>query len=283
MSQDHIRPCIPFPTLLIEEGAETILVVADLHIGWEVSLVEKGIHLPSQMSRLQTKLLEIIMEYKPTHIIFLGDIKQMIPQISYEEWKNVPEFFKTIQKSVKKISVTLGNHDGDLKPLVPSTVNIFSSGGMVVGDKGRIGLFHGHAWPSQKVLQCEVLIMGHIHPILSFKDQIGLWTMRQIWVTTQCDSRKLAKAYLKYLKIKSFDKPEVTLNEKLGIELKEPKLVIMPAFNDLVGGVSINKMNRGLMGPLLGSGSVLINEADLYLLDGTLIGSVKQIREHLGE
>ena len=125
MAGSSIRPLIPFPALLIEEGSERTLVVADLHIGWEINLVDKGIHIPSQIARLQTKLLQVIEAYKPERIIFLGDIKQAIPRISFEEWRSVPEFLEAVQKYVGDISVVLGNHDGELEPLTPRSVKIF--------------------------------------------------------------------------------------------------------------------------------------------------------------
>ncbi len=282
MLESSLRPLIPSQALLIEEGSERILVVADLHLCWEVSLVEKGIHIPSQTSRIQVKLLQLIEEFKPERIIFLGDVKQAIPRISFEEWKSVPEFFEAIKKHVSDILVVVGNHDGGLEPLTPPSVKIFPSGGMVVGKEERIGLLHGHAWPSPDVLNCKVLVMGHIHPVLWFKDNIGLWTVRQVWVKAVCNSRRLAEAYLKYLNVKATDKGVKALKERFGVELKEPELVIMPAFNELVGGVSLNRFDRRLIGPLLNSGSIKLNDAELYLLDGTYIGTVKQVRTHLG-
>lgn len=277
-----MRPLIPFPALLIEEGSERILVVGDLHIGWEISLTDRGIYIPSQVSKIQTKLLQVIEEYKPTRLIFLGDVKQAIPRISLEEWRAVPEFFETTQKVVGDVSVTLGNHDGDLEPLTPSTVRILPSSGMVVGNKTRIGLFHGHAWPSPEVLASELLIMGHIHPVVWFQDRIGLWTVRQVWVKAKCDGNKLARAYLKYLNAKGDKRPREALKERLGVEVGDVGLIIMPAFNDLIGGLSINRLERRLMGPILSSGGVNMENAEAYLLDGTYIGVVKQLHTHLG-
>jgi len=276
-----LKPLIPFPALLIEESSERTLVVADLHIGWEINLVEKGIHIPSQISRIQAKLLQVIEHCKPERIIFLGDIKQAIPRISFEEWKSVPEFLETVQRSVGDISVVLGNHDGDLEPLTPPSVRIIPSGGMVVGEEEPIGLFHGHAWPSPGVLGCEVLVMGHVHPVLLFRDRLGLWIVRQVWVKTRCDSRRLAKAFLKYLNVRTADKPEEVLRERFDTELREAKLIVMPAFNDLVGGASVNRFDRRVIGPLLGSGGVVMNDAELYLLDGTYVGTLRQVRAHL--
>jgi len=283
MSGSNLKFLTPDSALLIEDDSEKTLVVSDLHIGWEINLVEKGIHIPSQTFRLQEKLIKLIKSYMPDRIVFLGDIKQAIPKISYEEWKSVPEFLESIQNYVSDISIILGNHDGDLEPLTPPSIKIFPSGGIVLGKDNNIGLFHGHAWPSSNLLKCEVLIMGHVHPVLMFKDKLGFWTPPwQVWVKAKIDTKRLAKAYLSYLNIRAGSKPLETLKKKLSIEFKEPKLIVMPAFNELLGGISVNRFNKRLIGPLLSSGSVTANNAELYLLDGTYMGTIKQAIELFG-
>ena len=281
MSNNNVSPLVPYPALLIEDDSERILVVGDLHIGWEISLTDKGIHIPSQVSRIQTKLLKVIDECKPTQIIFLGDVKHLIPKISLEEWRAVPEFFETILKFVNKVSVTTGNHDGDLEPLTPSTVKILPSSGIIIGNKKRIGLFHGHAWFSPEILSSELLIMSHIHPGLWLRDKIGFGSFLQVWVKAKCDGDKLAKAYLKYLNINVNMRPREAFMNKFGIEIGDMGLIIMPAFNDLVGGLSINKLEKNLMGPILRSGGVKVENAEIYLLDGTYMGMVKQLYNHI--
>ncbi|MDQ1280530.1 MAG: Phosphoesterase [Thermoproteota archaeon] len=280
MSISNVKPLIPFPALLIEEDAESILVVGDLHIGWELSLTDRGIFIPSQVSRIQARLLQLIEEYKPTRLIFLGDVKEAIPMISLEEWKDVPEFFEAMQKAVGDVSVTLGNHDGDLEPLTPPNIKILPSSGIVVGKNTKIGLFHGHAWPSPEVISSDLLIMGHVHPVIWFRDKMDLWTVRQVWVKAKCEGDKLAKAYLKYRKIKPEGRAKEVLKEKFQVEVSDAGLIIIPAFNDLVGGLSINRLEKGLMGPILGSGVVDMEAAEVYLLDGTYIGVVKQLRNY---
>ena len=281
MSTNRVVPLIPYPALLIEENSDRILVVADLHIGWEISLIEKGIHIPSQAWRMRDRLLKIVGKYKPNRIIFLGDVKQAIPRISLEEWKAVPEFFEAIQKVVGDVSVTLGNHDGNLEPLTPRSVKILPSSGLVVGRETHIGLFHGHAWPSPEVLASELLVMGHIHPVVWFRDKLGLWMVRQVWIKASCNGNRLAGAYLKYLNIKTDRNPRETLKRRVGIELNDPRLIIMPAFNDLVGGVSVNRFRKRLIGPFLGSGSVNMADAEVYLMDGTCLGTAKQLRAYV--
>jgi hypothetical protein len=57
----------------------------------------------------------------------------------------------------------------------------------------------------------------------------------------------------------------------------------MPSFNDFLGGRPINRKSKGnltkyqTLGPLLRSKSIKIEDAELFLLDGTFLGTVKQL------
>jgi putative SbcD/Mre11-related phosphoesterase len=281
MLTNSVVPIVPNPSLLIENNTERILVVGDFHIGWEISLMEKGIHIPSQTWRICDRLLEIVQKCEPTRIIFLGDVKHTIPGISRSEWKDAPTFFETVQNQVKDLAVITGNHDGDLKTIIPSSVKIYPSTGLVIGKKPRIGLFHGHAWPTPAVLSSDLLIMAHVHPVIWFKDKLGTWMIKQIWIKGRCNGLKLATAYLKYLKIKTEENSQETLRRKKGVLFNDPGLIIMPTFNDLIGGLSLNRFQNQLVGPLLGSGSVNIPNSEVYLLDGTYLGTITQIQTPL--
>ena len=143
---------------------------------------------------------------------------------------------------------------------------------------------HIHALriPFKVPVSPEKMMERDVYSYILFGDKIGLWVMRQVWVKAVCDPRKLARAYLRHHNIKTAKKPLEVLREKYKIEVKEPKLIVMPAFNDLVGQASVNRSDRRPLGPMLSSGSVLMNDADLYLLDGTYIGKVKQVKADLG-
>jgi metallophosphoesterase superfamily enzyme len=177
--------------------------------------------------------------------------------------------------------VIKGNHDGSLETLLPPSVNIIPSTGLVVGNKPSVGLFHGHAWPALEVLTADLLVMGHVHPVIWFRDKFGTWMVKQVWIKGRCNGQKLATAYLKYLKSKTKKSPSANLRKKGGIQIKDPLLIIMPPFNDLIGGVSLNRIQKRLVGPVLGSESVNIAESEVYLLDGTYLGIIKQVQTHL--
>jgi putative SbcD/Mre11-related phosphoesterase len=277
-----LRPLLPFPALLIET-TKKVLVLADLHIGWEwdARFLQAGLYIPSQTPKLQEKLMKLIEEHRPDTLLLLGDVKQAITRMSIEDWRVIPEFFENIQSHVDEIIVVLGNHDGELEPLTPPTVTIVPSRGLTIGQNPQIGLLHGHAWPSPEVLSSDILIMGHLHPVVWFRDKLGIWTVRQVWVVSNCDSEKLAIAYLKYLNVTPTTKPREVLLTKTGVKINDPKLIIVPAFNDLVGGVSVHNLTRRLMGPIIRSTSVDIDTAEIYLLDGTYLGDPKHLQNQL--
>ena len=279
MSLGNVYPVTPYPALLVRDGSERSLVVADFHIGWEMNLTERGIYIPSQTSRLQKRLIEVINKAKPTKLILLGDIKQAVPKITMEEWKAVPEFLEAVQKVVKDILIVPGNHDGDLEPLTPSLTKIAPSEGVVFGKKVTVAVFHGHAWPLLEAFRADVLVMSHIHPVIWFRDKLGLWMVKQGWVKTTCDGGKLAQAYLKYLNISPKKDPTATFKEKFGFSPSNPRLIVMPTFNDLVGGFSVDRLEKEASGPVIGSIGPALANAELYLLDGTFLGTVKQFNQ----
>lgn len=278
----NVQPILPYPALLFKEGKERTVIVADLHIGWEISLRSRGIHIPSQTPRILARLSEVVKKSKPTRLILLGDVKQTIPKISIEEWKSVPEFLESTQKMVNDVTIVPGNHDGNIERLTPRAISIASSDGIILG-KNAIAVLHGHAWPKPEALSTDVLIMSHIHPVIRFRDRMGLWAGKQIWVKGKCDGGRIAEGYLKYLKIATKGNPWLTFRERFNVEPGDPNLIIMPTFNDLVGGLSVNQLTKRITGPILGSNGVDLGASELYLLDGTLLGTVNQFRTKDGD
>ena len=255
------------------------MIVADFHIGFEYELAESGISIPSQTPKMLSRLLKVIEEYKPNVLVFLGDVKHAIPKISLGEWRDVPGFFESVLGVVDRVLVVVGNHDGDLEPLVPSQVRMIPSDGVIIGRKRRVGLFHGHAWPSDDVLAADVLVMGHIHPVVRFYDRYGFSIVRQVWVKAHCDGTVLAGAYLKYLRVKLVGaSPREVFRKKFGDSVGDPELIVVPAFNDLLGGLAVNRSDRKLIGPVLRSGCVDLDSSELYFLDGSYVGTVGSTR-----
>jgi len=277
-----IKPIRLYPALLLRRNSERVLVVADLHIGWEVALAQKGVHVPSQTPKILNQMLQLIELCKPTRLIFLGDVKHTIARVEMEEWRDIPDFFEALGRKVSDIQIVPGNHDGNLEPLLPETVKILPSTGVVLGNAG---LFHGHAWPAPEVLGCRSLITGHVHPMVAFRDPMGFRITRQVWVKAKCNGARLAKSLLERLGIRVDTNPAALLHDQFKVRLRASQLFIMPSFNEFLGGQPINQRSLGkdvrskaFIGPVLRSKSINLDDAETYLPDGTFLGTINQLK-----
>jgi uncharacterized protein len=273
---------LPHPAAIVKSEKTRTLLIADPHIGWELELQEKGINVPSQTNKILTKLTTVIAEYKPDRLVVLGDVKYTVVSSERGEWHDIPEFFKKLQAQVVNISVVRGNHDANLEPLLPENVELLPATGEIIGD---VGVFHGHKWPSPALLGCKTLVMGHLHPVVVFRDPTGCRMTRQVWLKANLNSEALAKILLQKSRIKIEGSVEETLQKHFSVKLRASELYIMPSFNDFLGGRPINETRarkeigaEALIGPVLRSVAVDVDDSELYLLDGTYLGTLNQLR-----
>lgn len=244
--------------VLLED--EKILSVGDLHLGISAELADKGIEIPNQTPKIQKRLQTIIENENADRLFFLGDIKHNIPITSWEEWEYLPDFFSDLSNKVK-IEIVPGNHDGDIKGLIPRDVILHGAEGATAGD-GKVGFLHGHAWPDPKLLRAEAIVLGHNHPVIEFKDDLGARITEPAWVRTSLKQENLPKRLQKEMKGEG------------------PEITIAPAFSTLIGGGAINRqIPEKLIGPLFKAGAIDMKEAEIYLLDGAYLGKLKNLRE----
>ena len=187
---------------------EKTLVIADLHIGFESELYHSGISIPSQIHKMEHRIEKLIKQTKAKRLIILGDLKHQVPGTSYQELQEIPEFLKCLSDKVEVIIVK-GNHDADLEKI--TNVKITSAKGIKIG---KYGFVHGHAWFSARLLDCEYLIIGHVHPAVEFNAK----TKEHCWIKSEPDIKKIEKKFKKKCKIK--------------------EVIIMPTFNPLIGGMA---------------------------------------------
>jgi len=267
----------PHPAMLVKSGDSRTIVVADLHIGWEVALSRQGIHVPTQTSKLLKRLVDLASAYKADRLLVLGDVKHTVATAETVEWRDVPEFFAALAQQVKEILVVRGNHDGNLEPLLPEAVKVLPSTGVVLGG---VGFFHGHRWPSPTLLKCKTLVMGHVHPVVVFRDPAGFRVTRQVWVRAACDGPLLRQVLLKKQRV--LLKDSESAHGGSGAEAKSSRLLILPSFNDFLGGRPLNedrsRSAKLVAGPVLRSEAVDMRNAETYLLDGTYLGTLEQLK-----
>jgi metallophosphoesterase superfamily enzyme len=273
-----IRLLTPWPAMLVE-GDERMLLAADFHLGIEYELAKMGISIPYQTDRFMEELLCLVREHSPDRVLLLGDIKHGVPITSFQEKREIPRLFNSLLDLVENVDVARGNHDGNIQDLAPEGVEIHPSRGFKVGEKLRVSVLHGHAWPYPKLLDCDLMVLGHNHPTVLLNTPLGVRISQRAWVRGSLDPVKLAETYLQQAGAEAGEDPLAAFEERFNAGIGDPKMVVMPTFNDLLGGLPVNSETpKSLLGPLFRSGAVDVEGFDVYLLDGTFLGKVGFLR-----
>lgn len=245
-----IKFLVDHPAAFITD--KKILVISDIHIGIEHYLYEHGIVIPPQVEKFQKIIESLIDLTKAKTLVILGDVKYKVPGTSIRELREIPKFLERLSDNIK-IIITKGNHDDFLETIVPEDIKVYSSRGFKLGS---YGFFHGHAWPSKKLMQCDYLFMGHIQPAIEFRDKLGYSSIQQVWLKGKLNQELIKKKY------------KISKTGKLNI-------IIVPSFNRLSGSLAVNKaLDEELTGPLLTNKALDIGKTIAYLLDGTALGRI---------
>jgi len=260
----RIKSLIDKPAMVVENESKT-LVIADLHLGIEAELREKGINIGSQTEKLLERVIKCVKAADPDVIVLLGDVKHAVPRISWMDRKEVP-FFLAELAEYAPVYVVKGNHDGHLNRLLPKAterepeheVSIKSTRGFVFDG---VGYTHGHSWPLQDLFSAKYILIGHNHPrIRLVSSQSRYRSMKSVWIRAKCDYDAVKEHY-----------PEL---RKSG--WNDPWVIIMPAFNEICGGITFNAPTKRLLGPIA-SKLLRLEDMEVYLLDGTYIGKAGEL------
>ena len=273
-----IRLLTPWPAMLVEAD-ERLLLATDLHLGIEYELAKMGINIPYQTDRFLEELLALVREHRPDRLLLLGDIKHGVPITSFQEKREIPLFFAALQEEVDRIDVIRGNHDGNIQNLVPEGIEIHPSKGLILGEGFKVAALHGHAWPYPRLLSADLMVMGHNHPAVQLNTPLGVRITRRVWVKGRVDPGRLAEVLLDQEGVKMEGDPLEEFGECFETEANDFQVVIMPTFNDLMGGLPVNaETPKSLLGPLFRTGAIEVEDFDVYLLDGSFLGQVGFLR-----
>ncbi|MBT4539001.1 metallophosphoesterase [Candidatus Woesearchaeota archaeon] len=142
---------------------EKILIINDLHIGYEEALQKRGFLVPKfQTQEIIKKAQSILKEVKPKIIILNGDIKHTFGKILQQEWKDIRKLLTYLQQHGKVIIIK-GNHDPIIQPIVKD-MDIAIVKEYKVKDTLII---HG-----DKLVKTNAkrLIIGHEHPAITVRE-----------------------------------------------------------------------------------------------------------------
>lgn len=184
--------------LLLIKGKERVLVIGDLHLGFEESLNKSGILVTRMMLKQTIEELDRVFdgiermrinddgalggrvkerrkvgvkgscERKIVDkVVLLGDVKHAFGSILRQEWGDVLKLFEYLEKKCCKIIVIKGNHDMILGPIAKRA-------GLKLRNYWMWNKFcftHGdenykQLW-SKKV---ECIIVGHGHPAIRLQE-----------------------------------------------------------------------------------------------------------------
>ncbi len=148
------------------------IVISDLHLGFEAIMASKGIFLPRiQYKKVLEKLHKIVESIDAGRIIIDGDIKHEFSETSYHEFKEVSDLLKFLKKNFNEIILIKGNHDNYIERVTKRfEIKTFKE---YIIDKYYF--VHGHKIPEKKS-EDFVIVMGHEHPAIVLKDEIGIKT-----------------------------------------------------------------------------------------------------------
>src|SRR5438067_10071710 len=151
-----------FALLLREERA---LVISDLHLGFEGALAEQGVSIPRFQRRVVLERLGKMLDRgQAEKVIIAGDFKHEFSKNLVDEWVEVKQVLRFLKDRVTPVLVR-GNHDNYLATILWDL-------NLPLNNRADIGgytIVYGH----EEVSTLHPIIMGHEHPAVKLKDDLG--------------------------------------------------------------------------------------------------------------
>ncbi|NJE75534.1 metallophosphoesterase [Thermococcus sp. ES12] len=150
----------PLPEKALKLGKAVI--IADLHLGYEVSMAREGFYLPRVFGEVVRRLKLLLKRERPKTLVIDGDLKHsFVPE--WREKRELRAFVEEVAPLVDELILVRGNHD-------VGTLWLRELGVEVVDELELAGwkLVHGH-----KLVEGERFIIGHEHPSIRLRDEVG--------------------------------------------------------------------------------------------------------------
>ena len=224
-----------------------ILVIADVHLGYESEAEEEGAYLPRvQLKQALKDLHEILSRYTVNKIVIAGDIKHKFEALTWQERVEIEEFINTIKEyGIKDITLVRGNHDTFIKKLL-SNLNVALIDGLYEIDSS-VGVIHGHILIDEDTIcRYKYLILGHEHPVIV----ISLGGM----------SAARFPAFL-----------------SIPLDRCETKAIVLPAFGVYQSGNPVSMNRNAYLSPLIKRYGIL-EHARLFISDSDMTLELPEMR-----
>ncbi|GAB3706248.1 metallophosphoesterase [Halorubrum pallidum] len=259
----RVEPVVGEPAAVADLGGERALLVADVHAGIEVGLrYERGVELSSRADERREGLCDLIAETDADRLVVLGDLAHRIGAPDGDEREELAALIRAVTDRVP-MTLVEGNHDAGVAEAFADRVDVIGPKGGVAGadrvtGDGGVALVHGHTWPDPKLLDADVVCMGHEHPQVRLEDAVGGSRVERAWLRGAIDPNAFVDGG----------------GDDSTASGEPPELVVFPAFNERSGGTWVNVDGQSFLAPFLPDA---LPTGDAYLLDGTRLGEFRQV------
>ncbi|MFB6159264.1 MAG: metallophosphoesterase [Candidatus Nanohalobium sp.] len=196
-----------------------LLVLSDLHLGLEGGMTSKGSYVPEfQLDELLEDLHELEKRTDATRLLVNGDLKNEFKTSLYSEKEEIEEFIEEAEDLFEELILIEGNHDTFIESIIEEKGYELKK--YFLEDK--VLFTHGHI--SLEDLEVdedfETVVIGHEHPALELKDDVGVKEKVDCFLYGRNDNGKA--------------------------------LIVMPAFSTISNGSGVNNMpSSELLSPIL--------------------------------
>jgi uncharacterized protein len=251
-----LRPVPGVPVLLLaagDGGRNRTLLVADVHLGLGGTPPRPSGPPGGTAEEMADELLRVVRSERARSIVFAGDVKHPIVGTPPSLRPAVFGFFSDLLAEGVRVELVPGNHDVGLVRHLPREVTVHPSHGIV---RDGVGIFHGHRWPSERVLHAARLVTGHLHPGVRFAPTPDAPAgKRRCWIRARLPPAPPARAGARRV-------------------VRAKELIVLPAFNPLAGTEALNRERPQRGRSFLYQRFLAGADARAYLLDGTDVGPV---------
>ena len=212
MALVEILPGIEIADLALFLKKENILIIGDVHLGYESAMAMHGVFMPrfqfkdtiTRMEKILSSLPQLLQNKKLEAVVVNGDLKHDFGTITDQEWRDILKFLDFLLLHSEQVILVKGNHDIKLAPIARKR-GIVVVENIAINDKF---ICHGHQVPgSSEFEKSKIIIVGNEHPAVSLRESAR---------------SELYKCFV------------------VG-KWKDKKMIVMPSFNQITIGTDILK------------------------------------------
>ncbi|MFX0015469.1 MAG: hypothetical protein ACFFB2_12450 [Promethearchaeota archaeon] len=230
--------------LLRKYNNSRILLISDLHLGFEAEWFSKGLNVrePGWSFKIINQLREDLEVTLPNHLIILGDLEHSFVHFRSMRKKDEPwvsnkwlrekalHYFMEQIVGIDGLKITLirGNQDTSFVQPLMEKVEIFPQKEALI--HGQLGVFHGHMKPNESVLLSSEIMLGHVHPAIELIDELKIGHKFPVFAKLTISREEVFKLFNLEL-------------ERIGL-MEQIPITILPAYNKFLSGFILNESRK---------------------------------------